>query len=338
MEINLKNLADVAQKIGALPEYVQGGGGNVSVKLDNSVMAVKASGFCLKDLRSDSGFVNVNYQTLRQFYELSDDSKDLTTLIAENDAVVHSSIILNDDSPNTLRPSIETGFHAILGNCVIHSHSVYANVLTCAVEGKDVAHSLFPDAVFVPYRTPGIALTIAVKEACGNKNPKIFFLENHGLIVVGETAREAATLHEQVNTVIREKFLLTEAYPLVSIGNGEEESLVSTSPYVHDWIKKNPEQTRALSETILFPDQVVYGEQIAFNPETPAPISIDLDTGIISYKTSHGEALAFEETFVAWSYIRDTVALCGLTLRTLSIDEGRIITGLESEKYRKSII
>ena len=38
---------------GSRADYVQGGGGNTSVKLPNGMMAIKASGFCLKDIQMD---------------------------------------------------------------------------------------------------------------------------------------------------------------------------------------------------------------------------------------------------------------------------------------------
>ena len=49
--VALGAFADLSNRIGARPDYVQGGGGNTSVKLDGGLMAVKASGFRLSDVR-----------------------------------------------------------------------------------------------------------------------------------------------------------------------------------------------------------------------------------------------------------------------------------------------
>jgi rhamnose utilization protein RhaD (predicted bifunctional aldolase and dehydrogenase) len=46
----LKNLEYISKEVGLPIEYTQGGGGNTSVKLDNELMAVKASGFKLKQI------------------------------------------------------------------------------------------------------------------------------------------------------------------------------------------------------------------------------------------------------------------------------------------------
>lgn len=44
---SLHELVWLCQKIGRKIDYVQGGGGNISVKLDSQYMAIKASGLGL---------------------------------------------------------------------------------------------------------------------------------------------------------------------------------------------------------------------------------------------------------------------------------------------------
>ena len=53
----LKELVLISRSAGSRSDYVQGGGGNTSVKLDDNLMAVKASGFMLKDISQNEGFV-----------------------------------------------------------------------------------------------------------------------------------------------------------------------------------------------------------------------------------------------------------------------------------------
>ncbi|MEF2644960.1 MAG: class II aldolase/adducin family protein [Oscillospiraceae bacterium] len=52
----LSEFARVSQAAGARADYVQGGGGNTSVKLPGGLMAIKASGFCLSDIRPDKAY------------------------------------------------------------------------------------------------------------------------------------------------------------------------------------------------------------------------------------------------------------------------------------------
>jgi rhamnose utilization protein RhaD (predicted bifunctional aldolase and dehydrogenase) len=48
-----------------------------------------------------------------------------------------------------------------------------------------------PRSVFVPYCAPGFELALAIREACGGEVPKTVLLENHGLIALGRTPKEA---------------------------------------------------------------------------------------------------------------------------------------------------
>ena len=52
----LSEFSRVSKTVGARADYVQGGGGNTSVKLDGGLMAIKASGFCLKDIEVDKAY------------------------------------------------------------------------------------------------------------------------------------------------------------------------------------------------------------------------------------------------------------------------------------------
>jgi rhamnose utilization protein RhaD (predicted bifunctional aldolase and dehydrogenase) len=332
MDNNLHDIATIAQIIGRRPEYVQGGGGNVSLKLRGSLMTIKASGFRLGDLRSNHGFVSLHYPTVREFYDTTESDRALAELISDSDTNV--GISLRDE--NSLRPSIETGFHAILGHCVIHTHSVYANILTCSIEGQDIMHELFKNAVFVPYETPGVSLTFAIKTVLAKTDAPIIFLKNHGLITVGDTPEQAYTLHEQVTKTIRDYFSIKATYPALALRETDT-GLCSQSPELHTLIVQNRALVADFTNIVLFPDQVVYGEQVGFNADSKA-IAIDLTTGTIAYTGSYGEALAFEETLAAWLSIIEMVREANLTLVTLPRKATAIIANLESEKYRKAIL
>ena len=64
----LADYARLSQGAGARRDYVQGGGGNTSAKLDDHLMAVKASGFCLGDVRPIHAFAVMDYAAIRAFY------------------------------------------------------------------------------------------------------------------------------------------------------------------------------------------------------------------------------------------------------------------------------
>ena len=178
-DIKLDNLINMSHEIGNEIAYVQGGGGNTSVKLDTMKMAIKASGIALKDMSAEQGFSVVDYQKVNKYHCSPDSSEDR-----------YSESITNFAIDSSAKPSIETGFHALLGEYVIHSHSVFLNVLLCAKEGKDLILEHFPESIWVDYFTPGKDLTLAIKNSLNGREDSfegLIFLENHGIIVSATT-------------------------------------------------------------------------------------------------------------------------------------------------------
>lgn len=206
----------MSQTVGANPAYVQGGGGNTSVKLDSRRMAIKASGLALSQVTATGGYVEVDYAAIR--------------------AGSPPSALPGGDP--ALRPSMETGFHALLGTHVLHTHNIYANLLTCAEEGEGLAHELFPDAPWIGYVTPGEPLTAAIAAKQPDPDaPAILFLQNHGVIASAPTAAEALRLHEGLTARILAHFKL--------------------SPVTMPERIETPDLA-AMRAHVLFPDQVVY--------------------------------------------------------------------------------
>ncbi len=334
----LTSIARAAQEIGLNRAYVQGGGGNVSVKINGAAMAVKASGLRLEELQENSGFVGIDFVAMRRFFNLPRSTPDLTLLTAEYENTVASSPAKIPDVPETsLRPSIETGFHAILDTAVIHTHSVYANILTCSTEGREIIQKLFPEAAYIPYHTPGVALTFAISTALKTRPYDIFFLENHGLIVCGKTVAEAANKHRAVNASLKKWLKHVPSFPDTTITTSRSGQLKSDQSDLTNYIKKHINLLTTFTETILFPDQVVYCKKFGFVGDNK-PITLNRESGVIEYKVSYKEAQAFIETLLAWIYIMDGINHQKLTRQTIPVAEGEFIANLESEKYRQKII
>ena len=237
----LKDYVRMSCAVGKRVDYVQGGGGNTSVKINNTEMLIKASGYLLANITSSSGFSVVNYKKLLAYIcEKAFSEEDL-----ENE--LKSSVVQTSN-----KPSIETGFHALLGKFVLHTHSVYANVLTCATEGKNIIRDLFPNAGWIDYVSPGMNLTNAIKTETRDKGniERIIFLQNHGLIVCSNDAQEALEIHEEVNDKIRKEMKLRK--------------FTKRAVYEH------PTATE-----VLFPDQIVYGDRSDHEPlDRPAKETI----------------------------------------------------------------
>lgn len=171
----LSELSRMSVAIGGRPDYVQGGGGNTSVKLDGGLMAIKASGYRLSQVTERDGFAVVEVATL----------KDVTA----------------EKGYEPRRPSVEAGFHALLGRYVLHTHPVYVNFALCSQSGERRVREIMGDLcpyITVPYIDPGAALSEAFRERL-QPDTRAVFMENHGLVVTGGTADDCLSLHEEIN-------------------------------------------------------------------------------------------------------------------------------------------
>lgn len=225
MNPNLEEFIQVSRAIGANAAYVQGGGGNTSFKISNHEMLIKASGYQLSHLSETRGHCTVDQVAICDYLNHPHETDD-----------EFSAKIKTFTNSLEFRPSIETGFHAVLGPFVIHTHSIFANLLTCSVEGEKIAKELFSKSLWIPYETPGLRLTMAIKNALDGQNPEIVFLQNHGVIISGLDGKQALSLHENLNQVILTHFNLTSEF--------KKSDTLDELSYCRDHI--------------LFPDQVVY--------------------------------------------------------------------------------
>ena len=96
--------------------------------------------------------------------------------------------------PAAPRSSIETLLHAFIPAAhVHHTHPDAINALACAADGQELIAECFGDsAAWIPYIRPGFTLAKQVGEAVrANPDLRLVVLAKHGLVVWGDTAREA---------------------------------------------------------------------------------------------------------------------------------------------------
>lgn len=290
-------LARAARAAGCRPDLTQGGGGNVSVKIGAERMLVKASGSQLKDLTPRSGWALVNYGNIKR-----------RIAAGPGDDNAFSEYICAQALPalgvKPAAPSIETGFHALLNTVVIHTHSVYANVLNMSAEGHGLARRMFPEAELVPYRAPGPQLCTAIGERARASGPQVFFLANHGLLAAHAGVDGALELNERVNETIR-RGLKLPPYPAVPPCEG-------LSP--HNAARLAHYGKSFMLENVLSPDQALY---------VGAP---ELD----------GRASpAVNEVLTALFYILDCMAALKLAPRFLTKAEVACFDTMKSGRYSR---
>jgi rhamnose utilization protein RhaD (predicted bifunctional aldolase and dehydrogenase) len=180
------------------------GEGNTSAKIDDESFWVKASGSELYTAGA-AQFVRLSFARVLAMLEGSEPSDEQVT-----QWLLRSKL---DGTPDP-RPSTEALVHAVCLQApgvrwVAHTHPTAVNAITCSQAFERFAsRRLFPDHVvvcgpeplLVPYVDPGVPLARELarrlQEFIAEKGvtPKEVFLQNHGLIALGRTSRDAENI------------------------------------------------------------------------------------------------------------------------------------------------
>jgi rhamnose utilization protein RhaD (predicted bifunctional aldolase and dehydrogenase) len=233
--------------IGADPLLVQGAGGNVSWK-DEDTLWIKASGTWLAEAQEKDIFVPVALSKLR-------------SSIASGDFSVKPELLI--ETP--LKPSIETILHALMPHRVVaHLHAI--EILFHLVKNNfiDLFETHIPESVqwvYAEYKKPGEELAHVVSNALSLKNANVVFLQNHGVVIGGDSTNEIistlkklidglkATLPQRINDPIVFDSITTE-------------SKVSYIPFPDNEVHQlalYPEHFDSLNKHwALYPDHVVF--------------------------------------------------------------------------------
>ena len=338
-----EQLAEMSQAIGNRADYAQGGGGNTSVKLDEELMAVKASGYKLKDMKVDDGFVVIKYKEIQKYYENVNLDSD-TDFYKDSAEFVKRNTVTLPGLKDGMRASVEAGFHSLLYKYVIHTHSVYSNLLCCTKEGKSLAEDMFGDDehgfAWVPYITPGFDLTLGIKHLLDDheKMPKIIFMESHGILVSSDDYDECRELHEMITESIHKKLDLPAEFDHVGIKETGEDTFVSESEILKGYFKGTGRDSKWFEANILYPDQAAYLSGNVADGKDGNKINIDGGTGEIVYRTNHKEALTMEESIAALAYILKYAEEKGLTPVAMKQEDIDFIKNWEGVKYRKTLL
>jgi rhamnose utilization protein RhaD (predicted bifunctional aldolase and dehydrogenase)/NAD(P)-dependent dehydrogenase (short-subunit alcohol dehydrogenase family) len=193
----LAALVQLSNRIGLDPRLVQPGGGNTSVKLDDTLF-VKGSGTDLRTIGPD-GFARLSLARLAPLAEAES--------MSDAEMMRFMAGCMLADGP---APSVETPLHSLLPHRIIaHTHDVATMSLTNVPDAtaERLVGELFEGAVvYVPYSRPGFPLARAVGRMAAQipKSAIGLTLAHHGLVVWGDDADEAARRLQQVVAKIDE--------------------------------------------------------------------------------------------------------------------------------------
>ena len=200
----LDALVRFSRLVGADPSLVLRGGGNTSLKVDETdvlgrplrVLRVKGSGSDLATMRR-ADFAGVRLDDVLPLIERGD--------MSDEEMVAYLARCLTE--PTSPRPSIETLLHAFIpAASVFHSHADAILALVNTPDPHAAVKDAFGDSVLrIPYRRPGFLLSKEVGEAVrANPDAIGLILLNHGAVTWGASAEEAYERHLQLVAHARE--------------------------------------------------------------------------------------------------------------------------------------
>ncbi|MDL2217724.1 class II aldolase/adducin family protein [Christensenellaceae bacterium OttesenSCG-928-M15] len=347
-ETALAAFARMSMNAGARADYVQGGGGNTSVKLKDGWMAIKASGYKLCDIRPDAAYAVLDHVSLSAFY-MTHEPEALED-VEKQGAAMAKAAIKQIEGLEALRPSVEAGFHSLLDTYVLHSHSVYANLAACAKETAEICEKAFAGADYAwaiaSYVDPGARLTFEIRdairevEAKTGKRPAVILMQNHGLIVHHDDAKECEHIHDDVNRRIAAVFQMSAtSFPAVQIKPTGEGVFVSDTPELIAALQSGEFSEEFLLRQPLYPDQLVFLNGTLFFGGEPKEgcCALDEKSGVVTYRMQEGKARVIEETLMAVVFIVRAIQEAKYTLSVMGEAAKAFIANWESEQYRKSL-
>lgn len=186
-----------SQLLGQSKELVLHGGGNTSVKIDNTLY-VKGSGWNL-DTIEKGGFSPVNLDVLLEM--ATRESLSDTQMVAEQRAAM-----ADQSFPN---PSIEAILHAIIPyDYVDHTHADAVVTLTNTPNGKELVQKLYgPNMLIIDYVMPGFELAKHIYEITRTidwDSLTGMILMHHGVFTFDNNAQRAYEKMIDIVTVAEE--------------------------------------------------------------------------------------------------------------------------------------
>lgn len=275
MNQQITDLINVSRYFGKRTNYVIAGGGNTSFKNETFIW-IKASGINLDGI-DEEGFCVLNRQKLDEITNAQFSSVPLCREEEVKNALLNCRI----DPSSNLRPSVETSLHDLFQySYVVHTHPTLINGLLCSALAEQKTKELFGSKVlFVPYCDPGYILFKKVSNyiedyrQAHNQDPKIVFIQNHGIFVAADSIQEIKAIYEDIenklinivttyhvpeNIPVSDK--LSQIIPAIRMLLSENNLKVATA-FNNDVIRTFISDRHQFESTIARPynpDQIVY--------------------------------------------------------------------------------
>ncbi len=339
-EGEFRALREASARLGADPLFVQGAGGNTSIK-ESDVLWIKASGTWLENALREDIMVPVALPPL------------LAAVADRNpEADTPHRFTVADSNPGGLRPSIETTVHAMMPQrAVIHVHCVETIATAVRVDAeKQVAERLKGlNWAYVPYTKPGLNLA---RDIAARLKPEtdVLVLGNHGIVTAAGTVAEAEALLRRASGLFSQQPRRAPAPDLDALRHLAEGSgyRLPSHPEAHA-VATDPVSCRIAAGGSMYPDHVIFlGEGVAVaGPEENAakvaareqaegrnPVLILFPgKGVLIRDDANAGAEAMARCLADVTARIDADA----GIRYLSDDEVAALLNWDAEKYRQAL-
>jgi rhamnose utilization protein RhaD (predicted bifunctional aldolase and dehydrogenase) len=351
---------------------VQASGGNNSVKSNTGdVIWIKASGTRLAKVSTKQGLATLRLSALKEL--VARDSAKPKPDTTEARRMLHEDAVRQIQGamlqPGSVRASMETGFHSLLGDVVLHLHPVYLNAFTCMDGGREMLADIAPqEFTWIDYTAPGQELAVRMHQAEKARSCTecdCYVLENHGFVASAQNAKQVVAATEQFLNIAQ--IFFGDLAPDFMVPRPPSKASQEAADKLSALYRERWSQAKAvirparfgafnqldswsqLFETpgALVPDDVVYGggeihrsslrglsQLIGSLPDATDKLAVAVEgAGTILLASTESLATAMEEMLLAHILIRMLVARRG-SVRTLPRHEVEYLQSMESEKYR----
>ena len=301
---DIEKLVEVSRRYGSDDRFVIAGGGNTSFKTAEKLW-VKASGHALATIGED-GFAVLDRALLNPMGEK----------VYSSDTSIREEQVKNDLAAACItkdrRPSVETSLHNCLEAAfVVHLHPTLVNGLMCSVDAASLCAHFFPEALYIPYTDPGYTLFKKVYDKIQSyrkqhgADPKVIFLQNHGIFVGADTTKEIDAIYDGIMSKLETMVktlpegdvpvcdCVSETVPAIRTilsrgGRGLKTLKVTNNALVSSFIGGKDDVAAVMKP--FTPDGIVYckSEYIFMDPKDPEDLVKQAERKIEAYVSRRG--------------------------------------------------
>ncbi len=331
--LSFADLKNVSYRIGIKNNLIQGSGGNTSLKEDNLIF-IKASGKKLSEVFNEDIFVTLDLnEILNQF----------------NNNKSGENIKISSQRKTNLKPSIETFFHAIMPHkIVLHTHSIEIIANTLLPQLRQKLDPLFKDFAWdlIPYAKPGLPLAKLIDSSLKRKKSDFLILVNHGLIVGGDSVKEAEDLQNLIISRLKikpRKFVFFKSKELSELASKITGAKIPSKAIINS-LALDPWSLEIAKKNPPYPDHVVFcGKNPLVISDRKTLLNTNFD-GIPYIIVPNLGVIIFSKDYLILESMLEAQAEIflrlepGKNISLLSDKQCDELINWEAEKYRKNLI